>query len=130
MSVSIPPAPPIAGVLPQSFVGTDGRVHGPGESRFNVGTLLKGLGIGGAVGGVLGGVSLLGKIAIPILGTAASLGGVLKFGLVGGAIGLAIAGVAMVIHASSQHRDELPQIPGYKATQGWVPVGSVGVPMY
>ncbi|MEO6866862.1 MAG: hypothetical protein ABI200_02455 [Gaiellales bacterium] len=125
MSVAIPPAPPIPGVLPQPFVTNDGRLHSVNESTFHAGTLLKGAGIGAAVGGVLGGVALLGKIAIPLLGKVASLGGLLRFGLIGGAIGLAVAGVAMVVHASSLRRNEIPHVPGYAGSGDWVPVGVV-----
>lgn len=67
----------------------------PGGS-FNLRSALRNGGIGAAVVGALGGVSLLGKIALPIIGKVGSLGGLIKLAGVGGALGVATAAIPLI----------------------------------
>jgi hypothetical protein len=68
----------------------------PGGS-FDLKTGLRNGAIGAAVAGVLGGVSLLGKVALPIIGKVASVGGLARLAGVGGAIGLATAALPVIV---------------------------------
>ncbi len=68
----------------------------PGSS-FDFKTALRNGGIGAAVAGVLGGVSLLGKVALPIIGKVASLGGLARIAGIGGALGVATAALPWVM---------------------------------
>ena len=63
---------------------------------FNLKAALRNGGIGAAVAGALGGVSLLGKIALPIIGKVGSLGGLVKLAGVGGALGVATAAIPLI----------------------------------
>ncbi|MEO6867174.1 MAG: hypothetical protein ABI200_04060 [Gaiellales bacterium] len=67
----------------------------PGGS-FSLKSALRNGGIGAALAGVLGGVSLLGKVALPVIGKVATLGGLAKLAGVGGAIGLATAALPIL----------------------------------
>jgi hypothetical protein len=80
----------------------------PGGS-FNLSTALRNGGIGAAVAGALGGVSLLGKIALPIIGKVGSLGGLVKLAGVGGALGVATAAIPLVA-------PKIQESPAAKAT--------------
>ncbi len=72
----------------------------PGSS-FNLKTALRNGGIGAAVAGVLGGVSLLGKVALPIIGKVGSVAGLAKLAGVGGAVGLATAALPLLADKAS-----------------------------
>jgi hypothetical protein len=63
---------------------------------FNFRTALRNGGIGAAIAGALGGVSLLGKVALPVIGKVASLGGLAKLAGVGGALGIATAALPII----------------------------------
>ena len=94
MSVNVIPSPQPASFW-QRLTGTEPKtvVHEsstttisstPGGS-FNLKTALRNGGIGAAVAGALGGVSLLGKVALPLIGKIGSVGGLVKLAGVGGA---------------------------------------------
>jgi hypothetical protein len=63
---------------------------------FNIKDALRNGGIGAAVAGALGGVSLLGKVALPFIGKIASVGGLVKLAGIGGALGVATAALPLV----------------------------------
>lgn len=67
---------------------------------FDLKTALRNGGIGAAVAGALGGVSLLGKVALPIIGKVGSLAGLARLAGVGGAIGVATAALPLVADAA------------------------------
>lgn len=71
--------------------------------RFNIGTTLRNTAIGGAVGSALGGVALLTKFSIPLLGKVSSLAGVAKFGAAGAGIGVATAVLPVVAPSINRH---------------------------
>ncbi len=88
----------LTGTEPKTVVTETSRteiVNDPGGS-FNLKTALRNGGIGAAVAGVLGGVSLLGKVALPVIGKVATVGGLAKLAGVGGGIGLATAALPLV----------------------------------
>lgn len=90
MSVGIPPAPSVAGTLPQVVIASNGRLESTGSTAsLDTGKLLKGLGIGAGVGAAVGGATLLGKFALPFIGSATSAMGVLKFAGIGAGVGAA-----------------------------------------
>lgn len=88
----------LTGTEPKTVVretSTTTITNDPGGS-FNVGTALRNGGIGAAVAGVLGGVSLLGKVALPLIGKVGTLSGLVKLAGVGGALGIATAAIPLV----------------------------------
>src|SRR5690349_9415917 len=106
MSVTIATTSPAQSTLWQRLTGTEPKTvvtetsrteitSDPGGS-FNLKTALRNGGIGAAIAGALGGVSLLGKVALPIIGKVATVGGLAKLAGVGGAIGLATAALPIV----------------------------------
>lgn len=105
MSVAIAASPQpstfwqrLTGTEPKTVVretSTTTITNDPGGS-FNVGTALRNGGIGAAVAGVLGGVSLLGKVALPLIGKVGTLSGLVKLAGVGGALGIATAAIPLV----------------------------------
>lgn len=58
-------------------------------SRFELGRALRNTAIGGAVGGAVAGVSMLGRIGLPLLGKVTSLSGIVRLTGAGAAVGLA-----------------------------------------
>lgn len=88
----------LTGTEPKTVVretSTTTITNDPGGS-FNVGTALRNGGIGAAVAGVLGGVSLLGKVALPLVGKVGSLSGLVRLAGVGGALGVATAAIPLI----------------------------------
>lgn len=67
----------------------------PGGS-FNLKDALRNGGIGAGVAGVLGGVSLLAKVSLPVIGKIGSVGGLVKLVGVGGALGAATAAIPLL----------------------------------
>lgn len=65
-------------------------------SKVNVRDAIRNVAIGGAAGGVLGGISMLGKISLPLIGSVAGLGGIARLAGVGGAVGLGIAALPVI----------------------------------
>jgi hypothetical protein len=65
--------------------------------HFNLGTALRNGGIGAAVAGALGGVSLLGHVALPLIGKIGSVSGLVRLAGVGGALGIATAALPLVL---------------------------------
>lgn len=88
----------VTGTEPKTVVTETSRTeitNDPGGS-FNLRTALRNGGIGAAVAGALGGVSLLGKVALPIIGKVVTVGGLAKLAGIGGAIGIATAALPLV----------------------------------
>lgn len=105
MSVSIATNPQpanwwqrLTGTEPKTVITETSRteVTSVEGGSFNLRAALRNGGIGAAVAGALGGVSLLGKIALPIIGKVGSLGGLVKLAGVGGALGVATAAIPLV----------------------------------
>jgi hypothetical protein len=67
--------------------------------HFSLGTALRNGGIGAAVAGALGGVSLLGHVALPLIGKIGSVSGLVRLAGVGGALGVATAALPLVLPA-------------------------------
>ncbi len=105
MSVSITPNQQPASFW-QRLTGTEPKtviretstteVSSVAGGTFNFKTALRNGGIGAALAGALGGVSLLGKVALPIIGKVASLGGLARLAGVGGALGIATAALPLL----------------------------------
>lgn len=108
MSVSIVPTQQpstwlqrLTGTEPKTVVretSTTTITSDPGGG-FDVRTAIRNGGIGAAVGGVLGGVSLLGKVALPLIGRVGSVSGLVRLAGVGGALGVATAAVPLLAPA-------------------------------
>ncbi|MCW2925749.1 MAG: hypothetical protein JWM98_3153, partial [Thermoleophilia bacterium] len=108
MSVNIVPTQQ-PGTWLQRLTGTEPRtvveerstttVSSVAGGSFNFRTALRNGGIGAAIAGALGGVSLLGKVALPLIGKVASVGGLARLAGVGGAIGLATAALPIIVPA-------------------------------
>lgn len=71
-------------------------VNQPGGG-FSFRTALRNGGIGAALAGALGGASLLAKVALPLVGKVASLGGLARLIGVGGALGAATAAIPLLV---------------------------------
>jgi hypothetical protein len=88
----------LTGTEPKTVITQTSRTEvtsDPGGS-FSVRDAVRNAGIGAAVAGALGGVSLLGKVALPVIGKIGSLGGLVKLAGVGGALGVAAAAIPLV----------------------------------
>jgi len=105
MSVAI--AAPPSGTLLQRLTGTEPKtvvqetstttISSVSGGGFDLKAGLRNGAIGAGIAGVLGGVSLLGKVALPLVGRIGSVAGLAKFAGVGGAIGLATAALPIVL---------------------------------
>lgn len=88
----------VFGAQPRTVVhetSTTTITQDPG-GRFSLKAALRNGGIGAAVAGALGGVSLLGKVALPLVGKVGSVAGLAKLAGVGGAIGIAAAAIPLL----------------------------------
>lgn len=126
MSVNIVPTQQPSTFL-QRLTGTEPRTvvressvttisSDPG-GRFDLKAGLRNGVIGAAVAGALGGASLLGKVALPLIGKVGSVAGLAKLAGIGGALGLATAALPMV--ASHARRS-----PATKAALTGVAIGA------
>lgn len=113
MSVTIATSPTQSPTLLQRLFGTEPKtvvketsvttiVNDPGTG-IDWKTALRNGGIGAAIGGALGGVSLLTKVALPLIGKVGSLAGVARLAGTGGAIGAAIAAVPFLVDVSRRN---------------------------
>jgi len=88
----------LTGTEPKTIVTETSRTeitNDPGGS-FSWKTALRNGGIGAGVAGVLGGVALLGKVALPVIGKVVSVAGLAKLAGVGAAIGIATAAIPLI----------------------------------
>jgi len=87
----------LTGTEPSTVIKETSTTTVTNRSGFSLSNALRFGGIGAAITGALGGVSLLTKISLPLLGKVTSAAGLGRLALMGGAVGVAAAAAPFVL---------------------------------